>query len=439
MMRKSLPYWIRILLVGAIVSIATGVGLLAYKYYTRPTTLSIAVGSLDGEAGKAATLLSSRLALMHASVRVAIVDTGNVKAASEAFAANKVDLAVVREDIGDLSNARTIALLTPVVILVVAPPGSSFERFADLRGQSVGVVGGQINSGVVGVLARQYDLTALQITFKDVAVADAGQAVRSGSVGALLMVLPLARRYIAYLDNIFQDHSHAPPNILAIESAGAIADIERQYKTFIIPKGTLQGAPPVPPNDRVTLRTDLYLVARSEAKSELIANLTREIVNASRELSSEDPSMSSLSAPELNSTAYIPVHPGAAEFYTGTQKEWLDRYANWIFLLPIVFGAAASIFAAIRQFLQMEEKADRQFLFDSIYELPHRIRRATSEAELQEIEEEIDRLLKTHLAKAASRPEAATNALFIHSAAHRFDNLIYYRRVALLSSNSEKV
>ncbi|MBX9710789.1 MAG: ABC transporter substrate-binding protein [Xanthobacteraceae bacterium] len=435
-MQKPLPYWVRILLVGAVVSIATGLGLLAYKYYTRPTTLSIAVGSLDGETGKAATLLASRLASTNAPVRLAVIDTGNVKAASEAFALNKVDMAVVREDIGDLSNARTVALLTSVVVLVVAPPGTAFEKFADLGGHSVGVVGGQINSSIVSVLSKQYDLTALDITFKDVAVADAHQAIQSGSVSALLMVLPLARRYISYLDNIFQDQSHAPPNILAIEPAGAIADIERAYKTFTIPKGTLQGAPPVPPNDRITLRTGLYLVARSDANADLIANLTREVVKASRDLSIEDPSMSSLSAPELNSTAYIPVHPGAAEFYTGTQKEWLDKYANWIFLLPIVFGAAASIFAAIRQFLQTGEDAARQSLFDSIYQLPHRIRDATSEAELTEIEDEIDRLLKIQLTQARSGAEAATNALLLHSAAHRLDNLIYYRRSALQHDNS---
>ena len=437
MMRKSLPYWFRILLVGAVTSIATGTGLIAYKYYTRTKTLTIAVGSLDGESGKAATLLSSRLQSTNAPIRLEVVDTGNVKAAAEAFAANKVDLAVVREDIGDLSNARTIALLTPIVVIVVAPPGSSFEKFADLRGQSIGVVGGEINSSMVDVLSRQYDLAALNITFKNVAMTDVHEAIQSGSVGALLMALPLARRYISYLDNIFRNQLKSPPNILAIESAGAIADIERQFKTFVIPKGTLQGAPPVPPNDRITLRTNLYLVARSDAKTELIANLTREIVKASRDLSIEDPSMSSLSAPELNSTAYIPVHPGAAEFYTGTQKEWLDKYANWIFLLPIVFGAAASIFAAARQFLLMEENADRQSLFDSIYELPHRIRSATSEAELKDIEEEIDRLLKTHLSKAGSGPEAATNALFIHSAAHRFDNLIYYRRSTMTRDSTD--
>lgn len=436
-MRKSLPYWLRILLVGAVTSLATGASLIAYKYYTRPKTLTVAVGTLDGEAGKAATLLSSHLTSTNAPIRLAVVDTGNVKAASEAFAANRVDLAVVREDIGDLSNARTVALLTPIAILVVAPPGSSFEKFADLRGQSIGVVGGQINSSIVDVLSKQYDLAALNITFKDVAMADVHQAVQSGNVGALLMALPLARRYISFLDNIFRNQLKAPPNILAIESADAIADIERQFTAFTIPKGTLQGAPPVPPNDRITLRTNLYLVARSDAKTELIANLTREIVKASRDLSIEDPSMSSLSTPELNSTAYIPVHPGAAEFYTGTQKEWLDKYANWIFLLPIVFGAAASIFAAIRQFLQMEENADRRSLFDSIYELPHRIRRATSEAELKEIEDEIDRLLKAHLAKAASGPEAANNALFIHSAAHRFDNLIYYRRSVMPRASSD--
>src|ERR1700742_2143646 len=44
-----LPFWLRIVLVASAVCIAIGASLFAYQYYTRPTTLTLAVGSLDGE------------------------------------------------------------------------------------------------------------------------------------------------------------------------------------------------------------------------------------------------------------------------------------------------------------------------------------------------------------------------------------------------------
>ena len=43
-----LSLWRRIVLLAGIVVVVTGVSLLGYRYYTRPITLTVAVGSIDG-------------------------------------------------------------------------------------------------------------------------------------------------------------------------------------------------------------------------------------------------------------------------------------------------------------------------------------------------------------------------------------------------------
>ena len=43
------PLWIRIALLLAIFVLAAGAGLLGYRYYTHPRTLTVAAGSIDGE------------------------------------------------------------------------------------------------------------------------------------------------------------------------------------------------------------------------------------------------------------------------------------------------------------------------------------------------------------------------------------------------------
>ena len=45
----GMPSWLRIVLVAGLVVLVTGTGLFAYRWYYRPTTLTIAVGSLDGD------------------------------------------------------------------------------------------------------------------------------------------------------------------------------------------------------------------------------------------------------------------------------------------------------------------------------------------------------------------------------------------------------
>ena len=102
-----LSLWRRIVLAGVVV-VVTGVSLLGYRYYTRPITLTVAVGSIDGEAAKAMSAIAGRLASIKAPVRVNVIDTGTALEAAKAFAAGKADLAVVRGDVGDLSQAQAV-------------------------------------------------------------------------------------------------------------------------------------------------------------------------------------------------------------------------------------------------------------------------------------------------------------------------------------------
>ena len=67
----KLPLWLRFFLLLGALGVATGASLLAYRYYTRPVTLSVAVGSIDGEAAKAMSAMASRLVSTNAPVRSA--------------------------------------------------------------------------------------------------------------------------------------------------------------------------------------------------------------------------------------------------------------------------------------------------------------------------------------------------------------------------------
>src|SRR5712692_3056084 len=149
MKSASLPRWLRVVLLLGIVVLGTGAGLFAYRYYEHPTTLTVAVGSIDGEAAKAMSAIASRLVTTNASVRLKVVDTGTALEAAKAFSAGKVDLAVVRGDVGDLSKAQAVVVVSHVVVLIVAPPGSSIDSMDGLKGHKVGVVGGDANTKIV--------------------------------------------------------------------------------------------------------------------------------------------------------------------------------------------------------------------------------------------------------------------------------------------------
>src|SRR5882672_8757238 len=168
-----LSLWRRIVLLAGVVVVVTGGGLLGYRYYTRPVTLTIAVGSIDGEAAKAMSAVASRLVSINAPVRLSVIDTGTALEAGKMFASGKVDLAVVRGDVGDLSKAQAVVVVAHMVALVIAPPGSTITSMDGLKGRTVGVISGEANAKVVDVLSSTYGLARAKVLFKNLDLTEA--------------------------------------------------------------------------------------------------------------------------------------------------------------------------------------------------------------------------------------------------------------------------
>jgi TRAP-type uncharacterized transport system substrate-binding protein len=429
MVSVKLPLWLRFFLLVGVVALVSGASLLAYRYYTRPVTLSVAVGSIDGEAAKAMSAIASQLVTTNAPVRLKVIDSGTALEAANAFAAGKVDLAVVRGDVGDLSQARAVVVVSHVVVLIVAPPGSTIEGIDKLKGRRVGVISGDTNAKIVDVLSKAYGLDRAKV-FKDLALPDARQAIQSKEVAALLVVIPLAEKYLSLVRGFFQQGPKALPVLVPIDSAGAIAGSERAYESFDVPKGTLRGSPPVPDDDVTTLRTSLYLVAQKKLGSDLVTTLTQTIMSVRRDLMREQPIFAQITSPSTDQDAYLPLHPGAAAVYNGTQQSFMDEYGNWIYLTPMILGGAATILAAAWKFLGLGNPV-REGPLDSLYALGRRIRKAATEAELSDIEEEIDDILKAQRAKSAAGDESAVDDATLNVAAHRLESLIHDRRTML--------
>ena len=107
------------------------------------------------------------------------------------------------------------------------------------------MVGGEINHGVVDVLKKEYDLVHANVTFQDVAPADARRMVQSKEVSALLLVAPLTGKYLAFVRGLFADSQNASPVLIPIDSAGAIADAKGHW-SLIFQRARCEGHPRSP-------------------------------------------------------------------------------------------------------------------------------------------------------------------------------------------------
>jgi TRAP-type uncharacterized transport system substrate-binding protein len=433
----KLPVWLRIAVVVALIVLTAGASLFAYRWYVRPVTLSVAVGSFDGDAPKIVSALASRLVVNNAPVRLKVVETAGPIESAAAFSSGKTDLAVVRGDVGDLSQAQAIVVLAQAAALLVAPPGSPITDMAGLKRTTVGVVAGDTNQKIVSVLRAAYDLDRANVVFKSFTPDQVRRALETKEIRAVLLVMPLSDKYLALVRGLFPQNAKTAPVLIPIENAGAIAENERAYESFDIPKGTLRGSPPVPEDDVTTLKVSFYLVGKKSLDNDMIAGFTQAITTARRDLLPEFPILGQFKAPDTDAGAYLPVHAGAAEFYNGTEQSFLDKWSNAIFLAPMALGALATVAAAAWQFLRSGEIKPQQPALDSLYALGRRIRQVRNETELSEIENEIDETLRAQRARTGE--EDSLDAATLNIAAHRLENLIHDRRAALAAPGSEPV
>jgi hypothetical protein len=245
-----------------------------------------------------------------------------------------------------------------------------------------------------------------------------------------VVVIPLNEKYLSLVRRFFRDNRNAFPTLIAVESAGAIADVEGAYESFDIPLGTLRGNPPVPDADLTTLRVGSYLVANKKLDADVITTLTQALINARNDLVRDQPLLAGIAAPDTDPDAYIAVHPGAAAFYNGTQQSFMDKWSNWIYLTPMVLGALASIFAAAWRFLGIKHTDPEEAALKTLFALPRRIREVKSDAELTVIENEVDAALDAEMANAI-RSENSQDITTLISLANRLEDSIHRRRLAI--------
>ena len=97
----------------------------------------------------------------------------------------------------------------------------------------------------------------------------------------------------------------------------------------------------------------------------------------------------------------------------------------------MILGGLASVLTAGWKFLRAGAPLTRAEALDALYSLGQRIRVSSSKAELDEIEREIDGVLLAKRKKVAVGEEEARDVVAVNVAAHRLENLIHDRRLAL--------
>lgn len=423
---RRLPLWLRLTLILGL-ALITGAGALGtYRYLARGLTLTIAASD-EGQIIQILNALATRMAESRKHLRLKVVPTASMAEAADLFEHGKVDLAVLRADIGNQGHARAVVVAAQAVVLVLLPHGSPVEDFDGLKGKRIGVLDAATNEHIVGAIAESYGFDRSR--FVGVTHDEAQALLRSRKIQALLTVAPLSERALAALRSRFDLKSKLRPGLLAIDQAAAIASNARYLETHELPKGTLSGSPPLPDDDLTTLLVPVNIVAQSSLSDDVVTTLTRIFIESRGDLSGRFAILSQIRAPETEKDAYIPLHPGAAAYYEGEEKTFFDRYGDALFYGPMALGALASLLAGIWKFLDFGPASAKGDPVLALVGLFPRVRAAPDLASLDALEDEIDAIVEAELSvPGGENPESRSD---LGLAVSRLERIVLRRRAAL--------
>ena len=200
------------------------------------------------------------------------------------------------------------------------------------------------------------------------------------------------------LRNFFPRDAKKSPTLLAIDFAGAIAAAVGAYESFDIPKGTIRGSPAIPGRRPDHLAgADLSDRAREAETTDAATQLTQAIMETRGNMIGEHPILAQITAPSTEKDAPIPIHPGATAYFSGDVKTIFDKYGDQFFYASMLLGMLSSLAAAFWKFMMPTPEGGRPP--ERLYNITGRIRDAATAEDLDQIEDEIDDILRTELSR----------------------------------------
>jgi TRAP-type uncharacterized transport system substrate-binding protein len=434
--------WLMLIALGCI---AIGIGAIVYRVSTEPLWLQIAVGPEGSEDVKIVQALASQLGRDSASLRLKVNVTGGTEESAAAIEKGTADLAVVRRDVAMPRDGLAVAILRRNVVVLfapVAPPAppaapaakgkdaksakdakkaktakakakakadedeeeeekkkAPIEKIAELSGKRIGIIGRtRANATILDVILRQYGIAADKVTVETLRVDDS-TPIKEGKVDAVMAVGPVGSRITA--DAILAaTRGKDPPAFISIGAAEAIAERHPIYEATEIKAGAFGGSPPQPEEALDTISVNHYVVARKDLSEQTIADLARLIYSARQVVATEFPGAAKIEAPETGKSSVVTVHPGAAAYIDGTQKNFFERYSDFIYMAVLLLSVAGSGLAGLMSFSKAGEREQRLHKLDRLIALIAQARAAKSGEDLDRLTAEADEILRTTLQQA---------------------------------------
>jgi TRAP transporter TAXI family solute receptor len=346
--------------------------------------LTIATASKDGEYYAFAQALATVVAQHQPRIQLTVLDTEGSQQNMELLAQEQVDLAIVQSDTPVKPSVRALAYLFPEVFHLIATADSGIEHVGDLRGKRVALMPqGSGSYTLFQPLRQHYGLAETDFAAAILPPAEAHAALQRGDVDALFRVIALGNPGIAELLET------SPAKLVPIDQVASMQLSLPYLEATEIPKGTYNGAIPIPPHDLSSVGVRAVLMSHVDVNSSVIQQVTQALFEFRNELVTIYPRAATIRLPDAGENLGVPLHPGAKAYYEQDKPSFWIAYAEPIGLLLSVSVLCISGFWQFRLWL-LERQKNRADMYNlEILELLNRVETIDNLEELRAVRREL--------------------------------------------------
>jgi TRAP-type uncharacterized transport system substrate-binding protein len=408
-----------------VLAILLGVGAAVAYWASRATVLTVAVAPRDGTEPALIHAYAEALAKRHKQIRLRILPFDDVRDSAEALRDGRADLAVVRPNVDLPDNGLTLAILRDQAMIIASPEPSGIDRFPDLDRKRLAILAHRdADEALIRALLGHYGLTLIigepeaalpprHVALIDMAEADLAAAFARKRVDAVVSVIaptaPTAQRIVGIVQAASRNRR---VSFVDVENAEAFIARMPRLQVVTMPAETFGGSPKVPAEEVRTVGASYRLMARSNLSRSVAADVTQHLFELRSGMANVTPAADYVQAPAYDSTvgatsARLPIHPGAVDYFEREQQSVIERYETWIYLVAFLSGGLGSAAAWIGQRLSRLRRERVEEATDRLLEIRREAQDAGDSQRLNVLAREIDDLAGDIAKHALERPTEA--------------------------------
>ncbi len=321
------------------------------RKYRPKNNLTIATFAKEGEYYAFGQAFSQIVAKHNPSISIKVLATKGSVENQQLLHQGHVDLALIQSDTPLEKETRVIAFLFPEVFHLIVRGESKINQVKDLKEKRIALMPkGSRSYALFWELIAHYGLDEDDVKPISLSLSQANEALNQGDVDALFIVTALRNEALLKL------LENPEINLVPIDQAKALQLVLPSLEATTIPKGTYNGAIPIPKQDLSSVAVRAVLITHSDLDSSVVYKITRILFEAKSDLATQySKAVMIPMAKSLPQGGFI-FHSGAKTYYDQDKPSFWLEYAELMGLLLSVMMLLVSGIWQLKIRLQGKQK-----------------------------------------------------------------------------------